>query len=223
MLIKDAINVGEKIEVVVRGRLNADPKTCFSMVQDVPQDDELLITMPTIKGEPVVLAIGQRVTVNFFRERGQFYFEAEVMDRQQTEAIQLIRLKRVSPIHRIQRRNFYRLKINLPVLFRLAEQGNQADGANYIKAYTVDVSGGGMRLLTDEELKPGQQLECRLSIGEKDFLELKGLVIRVGPCVEGHYRFEAGIKFVDILESERDRLIRFIFQQQRRLKAKGLI
>jgi c-di-GMP-binding flagellar brake protein YcgR len=92
-----------------------------------------------------------------------------------------------------------------------------------MKAYTADISGGGVRLLTDEKLEPGQQVECRIPIGERDFLELKGLVVRVVPCVEGNYKFEVGVKFVDILEAERDRLIQFIFQQQRRLKAKGLI
>jgi c-di-GMP-binding flagellar brake protein YcgR len=221
MLVKEIINIGEKIEVVVQERLNADEKACFSMVQDVPQDDELLITMPMLKGEPVVLSIGQRIRINFFRERGQFYFEAEVIDRQRTETVHLIRLKQTSPIHRLQRRSFYRLKINLPVLFRLIEQGPEQP--DYMKAYTADISGGGVRLLTDEKLEPGQQVECRIPIGERDFLELKGLVVRVVPCVEGNYKFEVGVKFVDILEAERDRLIQFIFQQQRRLKAKGLI
>lgn len=223
MLLKEAINVGEKIEVVVRERLNANFKACFSMVQDVPRDDELLITMPMLKGEPVELAIGQRVTINFFRERGQFYFEAEVIDRQRTENVHLIRLKQSSPIDRLQRRSFYRLKINLPVLFRPMEHDAQPGERDYVRAYTADISGGGMRLLTDEGLEPGLQLECRLSMGEKDFLDLKGLVVRVSPCVEGNYKFEVGIKFIDILESERDGIIRFIFQQQRMLKAKGLI
>ncbi|MCM8901197.1 PilZ domain-containing protein [Caldicoprobacter algeriensis] len=221
MLVKEIINIGEKIEVVVQERLNADEKACFSMVQDVPQDDELLITMPMLKGEPVVLSIGQRIRINFFRERGQFYFEAEVIDRQRTETVYLIRLKQTSPIHRLQRRSFYRLKISLPVLFRLIEQGPEQP--DYMKAYTADISGGGMRLLTDKKLEPGQQVECRIPIGERGFLELKGLVVRVVPCVEGNYKFEVGVKFVDILEAERDRLIQFIFQQQRRLKAKGLI
>lgn len=223
MVVKGVINIGEKIEVVVQERLNADEKACFSMIQDVPQDDELWITMPMLKGEPVVLSIGQRVRINFFRERGKFYFDAEVIDRERTDTVHLIRLKQVSPIHRLQRRNFYRLKINLPVGFQVIKEDSDQGEVNYVKAYTADISGGGMRLLTDEKLEPGQQLKCRIPLGEKDFLELKGLVVRVVPCVEGNYKFEVGVKFVDILEVEQDRLIRFIFQQQRRLKAKGLI
>ncbi len=223
MVVKGVVNIGEKIEVVVQERLNADEKACFSMLQDVPQDDELWITMPMLKGEPVVLSIGQRVRINFFRERGKFYFDAEVIDRERTDTVHLIRLKQVSPIHRLQRRNFYRLKINLPVGFQVIKEGSDQGEVNYLKAYTADISGGGMRLLTDEKLEPGQQLKCRIPLGEKDFLELKGLVVRVVPCVERNYKFEVGVKFVDILEVEQDRLIGFIFQQQRRLKAKGLI
>ncbi|MBM7581401.1 c-di-GMP-binding flagellar brake protein YcgR [Caldicoprobacter guelmensis] len=223
MVVKGVVNIGEKIEVVVQERLNADEKACFSMIQDVPQDDELWITMPMLKGEPVVLSIGQRVRINFFRERGKFYFDAEVIDRERTDTVHLIRLKQVSPIHRLQRRNFYRLKINLPVGFQVIKEGSDQGEVNYLKAYTADISGGGMRLLTDEKLEPGQQLKCRIPLGEKDFLELKGLVVRVVPCVERNYKFEVGVKFVDILEVEQDRLIGFIFQQQRRLKAKGLI
>ncbi|MFO7154846.1 MAG: PilZ domain-containing protein [Caldicoprobacter oshimai] len=223
MLVKEIINIGEKIEVVVQDGLNADEKACFSMVQDIPQEDEIVITMPMLKGEPVVLSMGQRVRVNFFRERGQFYFDAEVVDRQRTDRVHLIRLKQTSPIHRLQRRSFYRLKINLSVLFRVVEQDFTYDKPCYIKAHTIDISGGGIRLLTDEKLEPGQQVECQIPIGERDNLELKGVVVRVVPCVEGNYKFEVGIKFVDILEAERDRLIQFIFQQQRKLRAKGLI
>lgn len=223
MLVKEVINIGEKIEVVIQERLDADSKTCFSMVQDVPQDDELLITLPMLKGQPVPLGIGQTVRINFFRDRGRFSFEAKVIERQSTEAVRLIRLKQISPMHRLQRRNFYRLKINLPVLFRLIEQDSEPDRQGYIKAYTADISGGGLRLLTNEDLKPGQQVECRISIEDSNFLELKGLVVRVATCVEGNYKFEVGVKFIDILESERDKLIQFIFQQQRKLKAKGLI
>jgi len=222
MLVKEVINIGEKIEVVLQERTDGDPKACFSMVQDVPQDDELLITMPMLRGEPVVLSIGQRVKINFFRERGQFYFEAEVIDRQRTETVHLIRVKQTSPIHRLQRRSFYRLKIKLPILFRLIDE-NESGSSGYIKAYTADISGGGMKLLTNENLQPGQQIECRISIGEEDLLDLNGLVVRVVPCVEGNHKFEVGIKFVNIFESDRDRLIRFIFQQQRWLKARGFL
>lgn len=223
MVIKQIMQIGEKIEVVIQDSSKSDNSVYFSMVQDVPQEDEIVITLPVFKGKPVVLSLGQKVKINFFRERGQFYFFAEVIDRPKSGSVHLIRLKQVSQIHRLQRRNFYRLKINMPVFFRTIEEDSPQNEAHYLKAYTVDISGGGVRILTNHELKLGQRVECVIPIEEKQKLTVEGLVIRITASLDEGYKYDVGIKFTEILEAKRDKIIQFIFEQQRKFRNKDFM
>ncbi len=214
------MHIGDKIEVIKLNGLGKIQNPYFSMVQDIPIDNEVIITLPIAAGRPISLTIGQKVQVIFFRETGQFYFVAKVTHRQRTETMHLIRLKQISPIHRLQRRNFYRLKIVLPLFFRVAKN-NQEHKSPYSKGYTVDISGGGMRIITDKPLKPGMYLECRIPIKEEGEITIKGLVKRVGKEVDKEYKFNVAIQFVGISENIRDKIIYFIFEEQRKLRRKN--
>jgi c-di-GMP-binding flagellar brake protein YcgR len=90
---------------------------------------------------------------------------------------------------------------------------------------TVDVSGGGMCLETEQPLPPGQHLDMSLVLPTwpEIRLELLGLVRSVeGPPAgeEGGYRL--GIRFSSLGEIDRDRLVRYIFQRQRECLRHGL-
>ena len=82
----------------------------------------------------------------------------------------------------------------------------------------LDISGGGMKILCDKAVKPGQILK----ISSKNFrypvvsLEVFGEVARVTPLQDdGEQRYEVGVKFLDLNEECRERIIAYIFQMQR--------
>jgi len=223
MVIKQIMQIGEKIEVVMHNNSKSENRVYFSMVQDIPQEDEIIITLPVFKGRPVVLNLGQEVKINFFRESGQFYFIAEVTDRMESDSVRLVKLKQTSPVYRLQRRNFYRLRIRMPVLITTVEENLQQNEVGYTKAYTVDISGGGIRILTNCELKPGQRVECAITLTEKQKLKVDGLVVRSTASLSEGYKYDVGIKFTEILEAERDKIIQFIFEQQRKFRNKDFM
>jgi hypothetical protein len=60
------MHIGDKIEVIKLNGLGKIQNPYFSMVQDIPIDDEVIITLPIAAGRPISLTIGQKVQVNFF-------------------------------------------------------------------------------------------------------------------------------------------------------------
>lgn len=87
---------------------------------------------------------------------------------------------------------------------------------------TSDLSGGGMRLLLNEKLEPGTYLECQLFTGTDRNIRFFGKVVRFEYTGSGgKYRYAAGIAYADIDEKEREEVIKYIFEEQRKLLKKG--
>jgi DNA-binding response OmpR family regulator len=84
-----------------------------------------------------------------------------------------------------------------------------------IESEVLDISEGGMRLATNMPLKIGQvlllemQLFRDLELGEKS-----GRVVWVSKKESGSFSIQAGISFLDLKSSERDRLRKWIFSHE---------
>lgn len=220
-MIKSMLKVGDKIEVVTHYGHAAREKSSYSLVQDIPDNRSLLITLPMAAGHPVILEPGQMVRINFFRSDGEFYFSARVIERIKLESMILVRLVQVSSLERLQRRNFYRFKTILPVLFRFVV--NNEPRGHYCKGYATDISGGGIRLYTEKYIPINSQVECKIKTDEIQEIVLNGKVLRVRKVQDAEKQYDIGICFVDIPEKIRDRIIGFIFEEQRMLRQKGEI
>ena len=84
---------------------------------------------------------------------------------------------------------------------------------------TCNTSGSGVSLVLPRSVDVGQLLEVWLSIPDFPMggFQTHGEVIRVTPLKESESGlFEVGIKFLNIQEEDRERLISFTFRQQRR-------
>ncbi|HZJ57619.1 MAG TPA: PilZ domain-containing protein, partial [Clostridia bacterium] len=160
--------------------------------------------------------------IYFFKEEASFLFHGRVKKRFRINNAVVVSITRTSPIQRIQRREFYRLRVILPVDFWLLDDDIE-DKPTVYKGYSIDISGGGLKLNTDYCLEVNTAIECRIDLGNERQLQIKGKVIRVNPAGGSGYRYELGISFCCVSHRVREDLIRFIFSKQRELREKGLI
>jgi hypothetical protein len=79
----------------------------------------------------------------------------------------------------------------------------------------LDISGGGMRILCHEELRPGQILNMTFRIFRYPVMSLEvcGKVCRVTPV--DRQRYEVAVEFLDLDEQYREWIISYVFQMQR--------
>jgi PilZ domain len=110
----------------------------------------------------------------------------------------------------VQRREFVRVGAAQPIVL-IAE-----DDGSVLAGHAIEVSGGGMLINTPDALRVESVVQFTLHLGDG-----AGPITGQGRIV----RVEAGgrraIAFEDISSSDRQRLIRFIFERQRALLAKG--
>src|SRR5262249_53586336 len=141
-----------------------------------------------------------------------------------------------SDVQRIQRRQYFRLKVALPVRYSVAPFADKLPSGVTtpleLKAYiqrvpreiarlnlagnTIDLSGGGMLLQTSTALQANDAL--LLSIETPDLkLRQAGRVTRANEVtVEGERAVRAGIAFEGVQDRERDELMRFLFNEEGR-------
>ena len=84
---------------------------------------------------------------------------------------------------------------------------------------TLNISGSGVSLLLRQPIEVGQLLDLSLSLPNFPLgvLKIHGEVIRVLPeKSEDEDLFEVGIQFLNLTDEEREKLVGFTFNQQRR-------
>ena len=81
-----------------------------------------------------------------------------------------------------------------------------------------DISGTGMSVVCDKALEPGQILKASFMISRFPVIPLVlfGLVERVAPVQEdGKQRYQVVLRFIDLDEEDREKVIAYTFQVQR--------
>ncbi|AEE96075.1 type IV pilus assembly PilZ [Mahella australiensis 50-1 BON] len=218
------LNVGERIELEVEDD-NGVKTTYISQVYNVLDQNHIVIAGPIKKGKIVLLSVGQPLGVIYYRSDGCYRICAKITQRLKMDKdVYIYTIEAMGARERIQRRNYYRLGIVLPVQFRkMTESGDKNQFALH-KAYTLDISGGGMRITVSKRIpiKERDLLQCHILLDDDVKLEVKGIVVRIAGANNDSDTNEIGVEFQDISNQVRDKLISFIFKQQLKFLQKGL-
>ena len=218
--------MGEKINLDIGMKLDLiksvnDKKTSYvSQLLDFVDPDEIVVGGPINKGQLVLIHKGDILDICYYIEdRGRYCFSVEVLSRNYSR-IYTLRLKKISDTRKIQLRRYFRLPTSIPVTKNF--QPISSLDLLTEKCAAKDLSGGGMRLLSNYEHQLDDEFDCSFTING-NIINVKGQVVRVEESdIEG-YKYSLGIYFKFIQEFSRDEIIKFIFDQQRILRIKGLI
>ena len=214
-----SVKVGERLQVV-RVKKNGEEECLASQMIELLNEDILDIAMPIKEGRLVPLHVDSVIKVVFYRENGQYYFEAKVLEKIKGK-IPVLRVQRISKIYKLQRRDYYRLNVVLPLKIHIADSNN-GEEARVLQTFTLDISGGGLRFSLCERIEKDQVLLCELNLNDRIY-SLKARVVRVNNAYDKDYAYEVGVEFIDIDERIRQDILCFVFDQQRKMRRKGMI
>jgi len=121
--------------------------------------------------------------------------------------------------NRQQFRDFVRMVVDLPLQCRLLHRERATKstplGALLSNTMILDISGGGIAFIADEELRKEDRLSLSFLLGDRKFI-LKGEVIGVVKKERrGQFRFKHHVEFKDIARADSDAIVRYIFEKQR--------
>lgn len=88
------------------------------------------------------------------------------------------------------------------------------------KAYGVDISGSGMKLVVDHRFESNRLIQATIIVPKCSLVlrDILGRIVSINKKVEaGQQRYELGVRFLDMDSGERKRIISAVFQRQREL------
>lgn len=221
-----------------------------STILERTSDQLIKISMPIYNGKLLPLEKDLRLIVVYtVKEVGRFEFEAQITNRSVDEGIHTLTLNALTDVKKSQRRNFFRvpffesltlLRLNKPLAEEIvnkykAEHEKQLEKYKDRKDIIVDdpppffeevklecrdISGGGIRCFGRDALDIFEVIQGTLHL-DGFSVDFKGEVIRVSASNDSVYPHEFGVKFTEMDENSRTRLIGYIFKKQRNLMKKG--
>ncbi|AST59011.1 type IV pilus assembly [Thermoanaerobacterium thermosaccharolyticum] len=204
------IKPGQKIEISI-GKSN---NKYTSKIDDISADGTLLIEAPMHNGHFVPVRIGAKLNITFFNKNGIYTFDGIVINRFLGN-ISFIQLKRITDIEKLQRRQFFRLEKIMEFKYKKFDDSEIME-----KGVIKDISGGGFRAKVKKKLEVGTEIICFLNLDD-EFEEIaqKCKVIRCNFFEDG---YEIAVQYADIEDRLREKIISFIFKEQRKLKRRQI-
>ncbi len=222
-----------KQEVSLRWTLNETAATVRGRVANILAR-EVWLDFPTAESGVLDLPEGHPVEISL---RDQHEKLRHTFWGAETHFLEVIRrrpprvtVERPAVYRPIQRRAYFRIRVSVPFVVAVpepdaAEDGTSAKAVDAFAAVTQDLSGGGLMFLSERELAIGQRVELVLECPPGHRVVAAAEVVRVeDPPVDlvigkPMRLWAIALAFRRIPERDRDRIVGYLFERERMLKA----
>lgn len=245
-MLSETVRLGDKIKIIlVEGEENRERKASYnSRIVEIMDSNRIKASMPIVNGKYVVLDSLKQYNIEFITKKGMFECQARIVRRFKEKMKFFVVFEIMSELEKLQRREFYRLECVFDIKYRRSLEGNiyakeneddQEVALGYEKrktpwhaAIVTNISGGGARFNSREALRKGENVLLKMHLkfddGEGDY-EIPAKVIHSAEVPNRPDIFEARVQFTDITTKDREAVIRFVFDEERRIRRrkKGLI
>jgi len=201
------------LEVIVT---NGNNLVRYSSIIEELTDEHMYLAMPMDKGVPVLLLPGTVVRGRLIVNSTVWEFTGKYIDKVAMPLPMWI-IEKPTELRKVQLRNHVRLKTMLTIKIKLIDDEGNEDGP--LEVTTKDISGGGVCIITRQELLPNTKLTIAIDLPDFGYIETGGVVLRGAKLPDLDVYWNA-VKFSDIKERDRELIIKYIFKrltQQRRL------
>ncbi|TCK62590.1 flagellar brake protein [Seleniivibrio woodruffii] len=181
-----------------------------SRIEDMEAGDSIMISMPTDKGRAVPLAPNTRLHLSYVMDMGRFSFKSIVLDRVK-EPRMMLKIAFPDAVFRQELRSFFRVDTRLSVKVMVTVKIDDVWTQKLFEGKVVDMSGGGLRMFTDIHIEKDATIEIYFLGSIEKVDQVKAQVMR---CRSMEGKFEVGVRFVDISQTDRDRIIKYVFKRQ---------
>ncbi len=233
--IYDIIRPGDRVDIenVIPENSYEDKKYHITKVYDVTDDGDVEIVMPTEKTRMVVLSVGAMYDMYFYAGKGIYACTGEVISRRNEGGVSIAVLSPTTELRRHQRREYFRYDCVIGMNSRALEDDEAAEYEKngrlrpekmpLDKGVIVDLSGGGMRFVSAQDYKQGSLVHCRFILNLRNKMHTYDEVVRVlfvDALTNNQTSKEYRGQFLKMESGEREEIIRFIFEEERKMRAK---
>lgn len=227
---------GNKVEIQAVDRSEykdelESKKVYQTTVYDVISEDRFELYMPMEKTKLILLSVDSEYDLYFYTASGLYQCFAKVIDRYNTDNKYILLMELTSNLRKFQRREYYRLSCALEMDARSLEKEeieSVEKRAQYFvpglplkRSIIVDISGGGIRFIGSYEYKTDSLICCKyhlLVAGKEKEYTLVAKVISVRELEDRPGIYEHRAQYININTAEREEIIRFIFEEERKVR-----
>lgn len=231
------VKPGDKVDVIPTVKRN-DPdsqqKQYRTVVYDVVSDDEIQISMPMEGSQLILLSVGLEYELCFYTDSGLYQCLAVVRNRYKSNNVFVVAMELTGGLRKFQRREYYRLNCILDMKCKEMDSLEVQEFLNHVEFFDtdfvmsdgviVDISGGGIRFISKVRYNEETKIlfNFNLNIGNKDVdFKTIGQIIASAPIENRRGEYENRVKFLNMDADDRENIIRFIFEEERRIRKKN--
>lgn len=246
-MVSKVISIGNKVDIRVVSEIeNAEhtgiiPHIYKSQILDFFDNGEVELSMPSERGKIILLHLGLRYEFVFYTNTGLYRCYGQIKERYKTDNQYMLRVVFNTQLSKFQRREYYRLSCILDTsYFEISNEMAMMENTNEIeemlqseigysekekKGFILDISGGGVRFVSSEQLEADSYILMYVCLGnDSDALEypIVGHVLRssrIENAVQENY--EHRVEFILKDSKVRESIIRYIFLEERKSRKNG--
>jgi len=221
-------------------------RTFASQLLDFAEADVIHISAPIVYGRAVILPIGSYFNMCMYTNKGLYQCNCMVL-RNQKENNTIVSVVRITTsLEKFQRRQYYRFECILDMTYRVITkeeelierifQANEFENdqereeckqmlvqfdKRWVPALVVDISGGGARYNSSVQHNKEDIVRIKMEFAlstEVKKLTLKAHIIASTKSLNRSDAYEQRVEFIEISPKDREVLIRYIFEQERKLR-----
>ena len=210
-----SIKIGDRIEIRSVRDLG---KAYISQVEEIIDHEHLLVHVPISYGKLVKLSEGATHRFLFFTDEGMIRFDASVIDYTKAKDFHLMRIKILTEGEKMQRRNFFRFACLLDFKYAIISDDAIYGGTEspMYNGIIKDIGGGGVRFVCNDPAEEGSRIKCLILLNDDYFIVI-GKVLQKQYFPKATYKYQLRAIFTGILPIEQERIVQFIFSEQRKV------
>ncbi len=178
-------------------------------VQDI-SEDYMLINIPIGEGGKYLdILIGEEIEMNYYYEDTYYIFKSRAIDKQLENNIPLYKMELPYDVKKVQRRDFVRVDLVEYAFYRKESM----EPGEWKRAMILNLSGGGMRISVQEHFDKDEKIYISLYTEDEKIL-VEGTIVR--EITKTTKEQVCGVKFINISERTRDKIIQKVFNHMRK-------
>ncbi len=242
-----ALVVGAKIDIraiqsIGKESLSGEDDGHYvSSIYDILPDGTIEIMMPMRAGRMVLIPMGLRYEMVFTTVTGLKRADVEILGRARRSNLYILQVRLLTSLDKFQRREYYRLDCMMDLTYvelderagtleKMAEitelmQSDEDHPPRSGRGTILNISGGGLRFLTNDDLSGIEYLLLHFVIDTKGHarnINLIGQVIGEAELPEGDKRHSYRVKLLYKDSRCQELIIRYIFETERLIRKKKM-
>ena len=202
------------------------PNTYLSQIYDIDEKEKKVsIAMPYKEGRLIVLSMGTSYDAFFYSKTSLYHSRVTIVDRYKSNNLYVLVVELKTPLKKVQRRQFFRYEISMPVNYMLMDSDmlavyektgdipdNMLEG-KLTQGQTIDISGGGLKF-AGSHFEKGSivYIQFYYTLGSALYClrTVASVIESVNPLGRRDI-FHNRISFENVKNDDRELLLRFIF------------